>query len=533
MANADADPDGGETPLSASSSARQSGRLVGLKQAMESEGIRAPPALARAVSRQLAASSNGGSPDGGSSNVEDSVASFEVNERERLFGGRMPTDNAFEGYALMHCKHAFEERTIQLLSALQVSSAVDNCFVTAKSLKRATAYRALKGDVIVAGPPRCGQSGILAVLDVLRHGAAREMMTSEIASTAIWIEGAHVKDPTQGSEGRRLLKTNLTLRSVLGEIKSVHARAGEFKVVCVLRDPLDARWSHYKLVKRVFKAFVPRVEWEYDLDDFVNVPLAASDAVKPLSHTMSDAAKSDYETYLVEVMRAVEQRSPNLLVVFYEDFCHSPAEVIARIAEFTGWSKGNKEVQALALSRAVYQDPGHPLCSSAPGQRTQAAQGPFGGRGAKEFSRQARMLYKDKWDFVVRARYPKLTSYEKYYEFLTEKKWAFGDRQLDNKPLKKTNSLARFLRWIFKGAVKDVDHDAFAKAQHGAIKPRKSVSSKQFLELQQQDDGGYGERMPMKSTLSVRSDASGLGGVTTHNSSKQSLVNRYLDEDDM
>ena len=197
----------------------------------------------------------------------------------------------------------------------------------------------------------------------------------DVAGCCTWIEGAHCAEQNQAADGQRLLKTNLSLRTVLGEITSVHARAGEFKVICVIRDPLDARYSHYKLMKNVFRAFMPGAPWEYDLEDFANVPLAATDAVKPLSHQISDRAKViccfwlcrscspllfmallmggantnnaifgrwkqvDYESYLLEILKCMEARSPNLMVVFYEDFCHTPAEVIAKLSDFTGWGK--------------------------------------------------------------------------------------------------------------------------------------------------------------------------------------------------
>jgi len=196
--------------------------------------------------------------------------------------------------------------------------------------------------------------------------------------------------------------------------------------------------------------------------------------------------------------------------------------------------QGNKDLQGLALSHAVYQDPAHPR-SSARRKEGKQKDPQFAGDGGRAFSRQSLLVLEDKWDFIVRTRFPKITSYEKFYEFIAEKPWKFGDRTPLKKKLKKvlfmwratglecpltcilawnakqSNSLLKFFRWIFKGPDDSVDYEAFSKTQ--GMRPRRSVSSKAYLEMENEDlprpasltDLPVGDRNS-KSSLFRRSD---------------------------
>ena len=481
--------------------------------------------------------------DDGSTTVDDSIASSEADTREMLFRGRPPLDNPLELWALYHCKHVFEERAVQLMSPLQMSSAVDNCFVTARSLKNAQAFRAAKGDVIVCGPPRCGMMGVLLALDVLRTGREREMTRDE-AGMCQWIEGAHNHENLQPRDGARLLKTHLCLRTILGDPKAWRQR--DCKVVVVLRDPLDARLSHYKQITRVFRAFVPTAQWEYDPDDFAKVPLAAADAIK--AGAQQDAAKVDYESYLLDALNAVETSTPNLLVVFYEDWCASPDDVVARLSEFTGWGVGKKDVRDLALSRSAYKCPNHPLCTLA---GASAAPAYSMGAGARAFSKEVREALLDKFDTIVRVRKPQVSSYEKLYERIAGRPWKFvapnsnskAGNKTKKKKKKKKGGLASFFRWVFRGpdTSQDEEREAFERSQ--GVKPRKSMSAAQFMsapdaaarqsDMSRRSVGslrslpGDARRSDMLVVGSRKSDAN-----VSRTNSKESIAATYDEDDD-
>ena len=489
--------------------------------------------------------------DDGSTTVDDSIASSEADTREMLFKGRPPSDNPLELWALYHCKHVFEERTVQLMSPLQMSSAVDNCFVTARSLKNAQAFRAAKGDVIVCGPPRCGMMGVLLALDVLRTGQERDM-TREEAGMCQWIEGAHNHENLQPRDGARLLKTHLCLRTILGDPKAWRQR--DCKIVVVLRDPLDARLSHYKQIARIFRAFVPTAQWEYDPDDFAKVPLAAADAIK--AGAQQDTTKVDYESYLLDALNAVETSTPNLLVVFYEDWCASPADVIARLSDFTGWGVGKKEVRDIALSRSAYKCPSHPLC------RLTSTPPYLVGAGARAFSKEVREMLLDKFDTIVRVRKPQVVSYEKLYERIAGRPWKFSAdepngkaaKNMKKKKKKKKGGLASFFRWVFRGpdTSQAEEREAFARSQ--GIKPRKSVSAAQFMGMPDRDLNGNGPALagPRQSDMSRRSAGSmrslpgdarrsdmlvvgsrKSGMNVSRTNSKESIAGAYDEDDDL
>ena len=82
----------------------------------------------------------------------------------------------------------------------------------------------------------------------------------------------------------------------------------------------------------------------------------------------------------------------------------------------------------MALSYSVYQDPGHPRSTVRHNVGGQQMAPQIAGQGARLFSRQSLVVLKDKWDFIIRTRFPKITCYEKYYEFITATPWKFGDR---------------------------------------------------------------------------------------------------------
>jgi len=341
--------------------------------------------------------------------------------------------SVFHVRALESTGNPWSDRVFSVTKALQFSSALDSAFVTYASLQKARLWRAQKGDVIVSGVQRCGLTPALLALDALRRGTMHAAR-AEIVNRVEWIEAA-CPQPAQEGETRRLLRSHLTLRSLLSENAipgKYHARAKEFKIVCVLRDPVAVRRSWYELAHQIFVHFNPDETWDFTVDDWCKIPVA--------NYRMSgvDAVEYDYEHYLLEVIELLRGKHPNVFVLFYEDLLVHPMDFVARLQEITGL--GDAKLAKLVGEKLASDDPNHPMSaarqrgeshghSSMTKTSTRSERGGAGfmlSKRGDEYAQLSLAAIDGKWDIIVRARHKELVGYEALYEQLTDRKWPFG-----------------------------------------------------------------------------------------------------------
>lgn len=186
------------------------------------------------------------------------------------------------------------------------------------------------------------------------------------------------------------------------------------KIVCVLRDPSMLRQSWYNHVERLFRAFLPLETFDYELDDFVQVPLGPPEA----SNIVTTVGGSlDYEDYVSEVVRAHQAHPGRVHIVFFEDMLAHPAAVIRELAEFTGWGLGNEElIEELAEATIV------PL------------------RRPPRYGHAARMIIEDRWDTKVRRNHPSMVDYKTLYKELTLRPWPISKELVKKVSLKRMAS---------------------------------------------------------------------------------------------
>jgi len=127
-------------------------------------------------------------------------------------------------------------------------------------------FRAKTGDVIISSVQRCGQTPALLALEGLRKGEM-PALRRDIVDRVEWIEASYPQEAQ--ADARHLLKSFLTLRSLLSENAiegKFHSRAKEFKIICILRDPVAIRRSWYEHAHRVFRFFNPEATWDFTVD---------------------------------------------------------------------------------------------------------------------------------------------------------------------------------------------------------------------------------------------------------------------------
>jgi hypothetical protein len=341
--------------------------------------------------------------------------------------------------ALMHTRSPWADRELSLMTPMQYSSALDSCYANFQSLQRARLFRAKLGDVIVSGVQRCGQTPTLLILDALRR-RAMHAKRREICERSEWIEAAYPQPVLVPEDPpHRLLKSNLTLRALLSENYiegKVHSRAKDFKVVCVLRDPVMVRKSWYEHARRVFRFFHRDAAWDFTADDWCAVPVA--------NYRMSvDTVAYDYEHYILEVIECVHLRHPNICVVFYEDLICHPREFVSALQQFTGL--GDEAMARVVADKIVAEDGNHPMSDArsrglsvghlaATKTSTQSPRGGGGGfmvssRGT-EYASLSQVQIDSKWDSIIRPRHKELVGYEALYEQLSGRKWPYGSHRI-------------------------------------------------------------------------------------------------------
>lgn len=251
----------------------------------------------------------------------------------------------------------------------QVAALIENSLTSVTSLNRATTFRPQVGDVIVASPPRCGQTPILQILDTLllqdnvdnvrtiEQAEQARMPTTideinDILDTSLvgavdssllplpfrapWLEsilfdGCGVDVFGQRKDGRRVFKTHMGCAALRSGIKS------GVKYIIVARDPIDVRLSHFRYIRKLYRKSEAEdarpFDDEYTLDSFARVPVTpcrinrtamatSMDTVTVTKtqlrnlHNEHDQDDGGFEADLAAWVKTKDQYPANVLIVF-------------------------------------------------------------------------------------------------------------------------------------------------------------------------------------------------------------------------
>lgn len=271
-----------------------------------------------------------------------------------------PTTNPFLLYALCHEENPWTFRNLHSISPKQISNSLESVYCSARSLNKSLRFHPKKGDVIVNGVIRCGQTPFLHCLAMLKYG--KIIQKENLLSLVDWIEASNQPSPqTPTNSGNRLIKSHLPLRTCFGGVISPSPRGctPEFRVIVVLRNPYDIRLSWFRHLRRVFKKFNPLENFDayFDFEDFKDISLYASNPhVSP-----HFPVNLDYENYVAEIIKpAFYEASAQIHVFFYEEFLLEPLKVVKKLAEITGFSETNNELHH-QISEYLMKDENFPI----------------------------------------------------------------------------------------------------------------------------------------------------------------------------
>jgi len=322
----------------------------------------------------------------GFDNTDEDALTLRVCERR---GWRtMPTQNPHVMRALIKELNPWKNQ--EFLQAAHLSDAVrSNIYSTPKTFAAATEYKPAPGDVVVCGPPRGGQTPVLHALCSLRSGVP-STKADALLEQSRWLEGPGASPASstglcKGKPGR-LIKTHMS-----------PPRGEEHKIIAVLRDPKDLRVSWFRHVRRLFmKTCKTKKKMDFDGRFFLN------DFVQQVSlGVLQGPADSDYEDFVLDMARA----PPAVVcIVFYEEIIASPYKVVQRLADFTGWGKGNEELIG-NVTQALVQDKNHPSRKKRFGSC---------GAGQELLSNDVAHVVDERWRTRIQKRFKQFGEYGTY-----------------------------------------------------------------------------------------------------------------------
>jgi len=323
-------------------------------------------------------------------------------------------------------ENPFKDRNFKQLSASHLTAVMEKLLYSQNSILLALRFMPGKSDVTIVGMPRSGMTVrafarayganplgqvVARLVDSLKHGVYAPLVS--LPDRVVWPEAIYCTDlPAPGQQ--RIIRTHLPLKRFF----EPHMNKGKpgsapCKIVVVLRDPLDMRVSWYRLVRRLAKklaaGFTVPGEFDsvYNLDAFVD---AASAAVS------LDAKEDDMIAEGIYVQLSKLLRSPDVLIVFYEDVVKRPDIVVRDLARFT--ELGSPDAVDKILS-ALKKDEAHPMS----GRRVGCC-----GAGAGLFSNASQRKLDAHWDRLV-GPLVKAASYEAFYEAVTSREYPYGNRR--------------------------------------------------------------------------------------------------------
>lgn len=276
---------------------------------------------------------------------------------------------------------AFEGRDLTTTSPEQIATAVENAFFSPASLKRAMSYHPAVGDVVIASPPRTGQTPILTIVDQLllfkpadekakadASGGDLEETAETLSGRIPWIESLAFDNipPPPNVDGRRVFKTHLSLSAL-----KMYMKPG-VKYITVFRHPVDLRLSFFRHLRKIH--IVARDQDNpqlfddfYSVDDFVRVPIAPFQAAQSSGHVKLSAQSNkvaaelfdspDAHVYEHEIVGWLNEERANpkqILIVFYEELIFHPEKLIQKIAQFLDAKRPDYERVSLMLKGWEY-----------------------------------------------------------------------------------------------------------------------------------------------------------------------------------
>jgi hypothetical protein len=285
--------------------------------------------------------------------------------------------------------------------------------------------RPAKGDYIVCGPIRSGQSPVLYALNCFRTDSFP--FPHSIVDDVGYLQWDDWNDVP--ATKLRILKSHGDLKQAFGGVLNPALRGSrpEWKVVVTLRHPVDLRLSYFRHVRRVFRKMNPGVNFDRlaRLDEF-------------------SSCLADYEQFVADVLKvALGAHSPQLLIVFYEEMLCDPLCVVEKVADFVGFEHGGKDGESREsfLRRVAQGITSNPLFvgySSRVGSSHQ---------GHGRFSKLAMTKFETEWDIKVREDF-KIGSYEKLYCQITGRdsysSASSEESTPSNRSLTKTRSFSLF-----------------------------------------------------------------------------------------
>jgi len=334
-------------------------------------------------------------------------------------GVSRPTSNPFVLYALCSIRSSpWTSRSLHLIDPTQLSCSLETTvYADSNSLVHALQFVPRPGDTIVTGTFRSGQTPLLQVVASLQQG---RLVTKEALLECVdWLEAAHPpRAPSfhRHDRGGRLIKTHLPLRTAFGGVvASVCGRdeAPPFRVIVILRDPIDVRLSWFRHVRRVYRKFHAdgtagmmassgdnqQFDAHIHVDDFASVHLYASNP----NLSMFRMSTWDYEHFVNETIKPVlEDHNPQILLVHYEELLLDPRAFVQRVAEFLGIMASSAELID-TIASAIAADPDFPR-TFAPSSSSDGAEGHrvgCSGEGRKAFSRESLRRLDYKWRDIV------------------------------------------------------------------------------------------------------------------------------------
>jgi hypothetical protein len=384
--------------------------------------------------------------------------------RRHHWRNRMPTSNPHIFESLLLNTSPFGSRSLAVMNNKIIESIMENLYFGGLPRLRGKKLKFDKGDVVVVGVPRVGQTPVLRILDYLRTGTSSlgpEGKRRDLVLRAPWIEAPFGPLPppvvmsniqtnappsqplplppntkTKSTATNRLFKTYLAPHIVLGFDPVRHVPIN-FKMVCVLRDPLDIRLSWFRHVRRMYKKTIQNpldaksFDRYHSLEQFETLPYPTGDII----HFHSQYVKT-YEDYIVEVIRAHNNNPSHVCIVFYEELINNVDRVTKRLQEFTGW--GLKQPSLDVINRSIVEDSEHPLGGTRVG---------CSGQGTDYISKLGVKLIDELWSLRVEAPFiawgKKYENYQDLYKQITDANFSTtGLAMRDLEPFSTNTSLS-------------------------------------------------------------------------------------------
>ena len=182
-------------------------------------------------------------------------------------------------------------------------------------------------DIIVVSPARTGQYPVLLALDsILSEDEENDLerIICNMTKRIQWIESNLNEEDDPGfiyKSGRRVFKTHLNFELFLNKTNNQNQPGP--KLIVILRDPSDLRFSWFRHIQAIFKHCKVSFPSPLTQDDFAVVTPSAFQKEPP---------DLDYESFLTACLK--HSKNDQCLFLFYEDLIAKPEFVYEKLAVF-------------------------------------------------------------------------------------------------------------------------------------------------------------------------------------------------------